>query len=311
MTIKSNIIILGSCVSRDPFSRGDAKGNDFSVLDYYARSSLASLSGRPSHVNFDLSQIASDFQRRMVDRDISKVFFNDIVSADFDIILLDFIDDRFEIIEIEEGLFVTNSSEFSSARLNLQPIFTIEPFSDSFFERQIAGWEKFFALMCSLGSTKKILINKVYWSAKDDSGFELEDLAHVQKANTWLDRVYQRLQEDLPEEQFISYERNRLIAKSTHKWGLAPFHYVDEVEIFFLEELDRYVEQFCIAGPFASSQPIKLDYSRWGLGVVDCQTIEMAVEQSLLKDGIYRIVLGAASIDLLILRARDIRNSKT
>ena len=59
------------------------------------------------------------------------------------------------------------------------------------------------------------------------------------------------------------------------------------------------------------AKPIKLDYSRWGLKVVDCQTIEMAVEQSLLKDGIYRIVLGAASIDLLILGARDIRNSKT
>lgn len=60
------VLIFGSCVTRDPFADLMISDSEFEVKDYYARSSFASLAGKPI-VGRDLSKILSPFQRKMVE----------------------------------------------------------------------------------------------------------------------------------------------------------------------------------------------------------------------------------------------------
>ena len=77
------ILIFGSCVSRDPFT-DNVFG--FKLVDYYARSSFASLSGEKFTSPLDLSLIESKFQRRMIQRDASKLFLEALSLLEYDIL---------------------------------------------------------------------------------------------------------------------------------------------------------------------------------------------------------------------------------
>ncbi len=92
-----NLLIYGSCVSRDIFNLEESR--DFKLTDYYARSSMASLCSEAYENEEALSRIPSAFRRRMVACDFSK----EILSAKdkfaaADVILIDLIDERFDLI---------------------------------------------------------------------------------------------------------------------------------------------------------------------------------------------------------------------
>jgi len=114
----TRVLVFESCVSRDPFGDLINPSHMFSLIDYYARSSFASLSGKPLSEHLDLSMIESPFQRRMVERDLSKTFL-DLDLNEVDLIIIDFIDDRFPLIELEHGALCTVSDEFKKAELQL------------------------------------------------------------------------------------------------------------------------------------------------------------------------------------------------
>lgn len=81
------VFILGSCVSRDPFELADKR--DFEVVNYYARTSFASL-GSEAYVDEKiLSGIDSKWQKRMVKADMDKSFFKAIKESKFDVLLID------------------------------------------------------------------------------------------------------------------------------------------------------------------------------------------------------------------------------
>lgn len=111
-----NVLIFGSCVSRDIFNLEYSL--EFKVSDYYARSSLASLSSEAYENDSALNRISSPFQRRMVANDFSK----EILTAGSklegcDVILIDLIDERFDLVVFPSGKIITNSAEFSQSGL--------------------------------------------------------------------------------------------------------------------------------------------------------------------------------------------------
>ena len=110
---KIRLLILGSCVSRDIFEFCDA--SDFEIVEYFARTGLASLNGAPAIDQVALDQIISPFQRRVVSYDMDKSFWTKLESLSFDLLLLDFIDDRFDLMRTKDGGLFTLSNEYVSA----------------------------------------------------------------------------------------------------------------------------------------------------------------------------------------------------
>jgi hypothetical protein len=232
-----NISIFGSCVTRDAFSEFAV---DFKLIDYYARSSFASLSFKAYKGGaIDLTTINSGFQRRMINRDSCKSFW-DFIQIYNDILVVDFTDDRFPLIEFQDGSALTLSAELGKVRKSIPNFIhakSIDPFSLEYFEKWKLGWEKFVDLMKRKGNLDNVIINKAFWATKDNHGIELPNQNMIYKANEHHLKVYETCARDLPESQFICYPNHLFVASSEHKWGNAPFHFIDELYLTFLDQL--------------------------------------------------------------------------
>lgn len=228
------ILIFGSCVSRDPFENLISKKIRFEIVDYFARSSFASLSSPPVY-GYDFQKISSPFQRKMVLRDFDKSFLNvDFKKASH--IIIDFIDDRFQLLKFNKNFYCTNSEEFRKSEIDF--IYSkIEPFSDEFYDCWEAGWRKAVTTFKKFNSLHAVVINKVFLAYFDDMGVEFKQVQYINKLNGWLSRVYERVAEDLTHGQFLDYGSTPFVAKHDHRWGRSPFHFIQDVELKFISNI--------------------------------------------------------------------------
>lgn len=114
------LLIWGSCVTRDCFAEdicGHESISRYEIDKYFARSSLVSQLSRPVLLKGEI-RLSSLFQKRMVADDFEKQFFPYLnkVKEDIDYLLLDFIDERFDIIALSDS-YVTYSGELAASGL--------------------------------------------------------------------------------------------------------------------------------------------------------------------------------------------------
>ena len=228
----TRISILGSCVSRDILNFDNTA--QFELVDYYARSSLASLGTKPSNVNDDdLSRITSPFQRCMVARDIQKSFFRDVLQAKkFDVLLIDLIDERFDLYEMAPGSFVTLSSELFSSGLVTTAQRASENWVVSGSDRHrrlwVEGMERLFSEFKILNLTDRVVINRVFWADSLQDGSPLPasfSTVVIKQANINLAWMYEQLERFLAPNKWLYFPDSVLRANPQHQWGVSPFHY--------------------------------------------------------------------------------------
>lgn len=243
------ILVFGSCVSRDIFNF--AADQQFELVDYYARSSLASVGATPVDTcEKDLAQIVSPFQRRMVLRDMSKGFLNDLKTLQFDVLLLDIIDERFDVYEIAPGSVVTLSNEFLASGL----ITTAERNSAKWIKSDseqhrtlwLKGMERFFSELDILGLVNRIVVNRVFWANRFEDDAPLPatyPATTVEKANSHLAWMYEQLERFVAPSNWLHFSNSMLKANQQHRWGVSPFHYSDEYYRTAITALNDYVKQ--------------------------------------------------------------------
>lgn len=224
-----NLIIYGSCVSRDIFNLEESR--TFKLTDYFARCSMASLHSAPYENANALKRIPSEFRRRMVAYDFSKQILTEtkkLKSAD--VILIDLIDERFDLVTLPTGHIITNSSELTESGLlsDINDYQLIKHGSDERRELWLQGMNKFLDLLDSHDKLQSVIINKVYWATRfehpSESDFPVAPAATA-KANQELDWMYRELAKKLEEHQFLEFAPDLLTADEFHQWGAPPFHY--------------------------------------------------------------------------------------
>lgn len=244
------LLILGSCVSRDILNFGGSAS--ISLADYYARSSIASLATVPFQMDeASLDRITSEFQRRMVQRDLDKSLLQNLAAhRDVDFIVIDLIDERFDLYEIADESVATLSSEFLLTRVVTARDRSSSRWipSGSASHRQLwkAGLEKLFAALEQHGIADRVLVNKVFWADQMEDGSALpahEADAHL-SANALLAWMYQELEHYVPTQRWLSFSYDLLKANPRHRWGPAPFHYTDAYYTSAVAQLNKhYAEQ--------------------------------------------------------------------
>lgn len=225
------LLIFGSCVSRDILNYPQAKAQ-LVLVDYYARSSIASLGARPIEMPHAVQDIRSKFQRRMVERDIRKDFVNDLARLQFDVLLIDLIDERFNLYVESEGRACTLSSELvcSGFDKDSDRKSSIYSGSEEFWRLWEAGWVTLVNRLRCLGLLDRLRVNQVFWGTRTENGANFEPQytsSQIDSANQFLDRLYQRVADDIPSGQFLRFNHGLLTGSTGHKWGISPFHYVD------------------------------------------------------------------------------------
>lgn len=213
------IFIYGSCVSRDAF--GGADGPE--LVEYVSRSAMGSAFSAPlgDIPSVDLSLNPSAFQRRMVTYDHEKSLARLLGEASFDILLLDFIDERLPIVRMN-GSYITYSPEVQRCGFVPDSEDLVIAGSDEYY----GLFRKGFELLLQTVDADRIYVSRAYWASIDDGGNALGDQS-VEFHNHVLDRLYD-IVASYPGVRFIEYSKDHVIGDSLHKWGPSPFHYVSD-----------------------------------------------------------------------------------
>lgn len=233
----TKIAILGSCVSRDALEFADP--DDFNLVSYFARSSLASLASRPANLPSTAKQVLNNFRLRMVAADHDKTTPRKLADLDYDVLILDLIDERFNLLEQSDGSIVTLSTEYMVAVGN-KPVGRVVK---SGSERHIDLWRKgvgrLLEELSRSGKLDKLLVNKLYWAKKDNQGglLNVPDFQNINHANQFLSDRYSDLDDYIKGCKFISYPENLFLADLSHKWGLSPFHYEKNLYLETLRQI--------------------------------------------------------------------------
>ncbi len=210
-------------MSRDAFEFDGAP----EVVDYAARSSLASAFAPAPNLdllpNMDLDAITSAFQRRMVDRDLLKQLSTHLSASDFDVLLIDLIDERLRVIRVGET-YVTWSPELQGSGVKVDRSTMVEQGSAEYFAEFTRGWETLIKLV----DPKKIVVNRVFWAKTDQAGSAVGDPTQTDVHNARLEQLYAIIAKTRGV-RFLDYPRTVFVTDRAHKWGPSPYHYVDAV----------------------------------------------------------------------------------
>lgn len=237
-----NIVIFGSCVSRDAFSFSTKE--EFRIIEYFARSSIGSaFTSSSPFVDFNLNNISSQFQRKIVNFDLKKTLYHNFSKYVFDYLVIDLIDERFKLYKNKNNQILTISPEFIRSKIDIKDGITIKNFTDKHFILWEEGWNNFFYTLVKTKQTHKLRINKVYWSYKTEENIPFQDyeLEDINLANTYLDKLYNKINEYIPSDQFINFDNSVFIGAHDHKWGISPFHYIDDYYLMFIKNFYKYI----------------------------------------------------------------------
>jgi len=251
MAIKT--FIFGSCVSRDILNY---QNDEIELVDYFARSSFASMFEFVPVKDIYTKNLKSNFQRRTVAADLSKKFSDHINGSLFDLLLLDFIDERFNLFVFENNAMCTLSNELISAGFDPKRELgrIVKSGTDEFFDLWEKGWVQFLSIVDALGCRQKIRINRVFWATMTVEGedFPTYNKNYILDSNRFLARLYTRVGQDLEPCQFLENNPGFFLGAKNHRWGLSPFHYIDA---YYFDALRRLLNSQAKPQEVKSSEP--------------------------------------------------------
>lgn len=233
-----NVFILGSCVSRDAFSLGD---DGVRLSGYLARTSLASAFHpwrAPAQVSRVVGGIQSSFQKRMVLADLNKRASATLRKANFDVLLVDLIDERFNLVcrRNDSGKLSWYTLSVELSRLHDGEGRLVPPGSGERWE----AWKRGVSQLFEVVPADRIILNRALWAERAATGESLEGAWPVADNNALLNRMYDHI-ESTGKVRSISYPEG-VVADPGHRWGLAPFHYDKQAYRHMLDRLKCLAE---------------------------------------------------------------------
>lgn len=239
----SRTAIIGSCITRDIWREC---GLDFTGVLYAARTSLASLTSAPIKglaIPAEPPPGVAGFGRnslRRVAADLDKTALAQIVDQRPTHLILDFIDERFDLLE-QGGAVATHSWELDRLGLIGGPgleaatlVGRSTPRADLLWREGLA---RFAAVLNSGALTEtQVILHHAQWARihVDAGGApgRFEDLAPVWpgRASLTAQNALLRHYRDLflqavPRTRVVHAASQFLVADARHVWGLSPFHY--------------------------------------------------------------------------------------
>lgn len=226
--------IFGSCVSRD-LARIDS--GRFVVGYYLARQSWISAYSPPRRA--PKHDLVSPFQRRMVDGDFGSLgarLLRGGGPSEHDLVLIDLVDERVGVVPYQ-GSWVTWSGEMrrsgalpATSRRQLVSFGTDQHF-DLWRDAAQRAREDLDAVM------DRVVVLNARFTDETREGGAVEP-SGGDSAAVWNSR-YARYYNHLRGLGFlvIEQEAQHSVSTEAHKWGPAPFHYVDEAYRSFGDEI--------------------------------------------------------------------------
>ena len=183
------------------------------------------------------------FRQLALDRDFNKSLHLDIINNDFSVVLIDFLDERFDLIEINGALY-TKSDALVEAQLTCS-YKTIHRWDSS----TISLWEhkclEFIDLIKAHFSPDRVILVKNYLTERYgtfDNQTEYLNIKEIKYTNQMLSNCYSFFEQSFPKTHVIEISTPELLYTSKHfRHGQKPWHYNDgyytEVRVRIIELL--------------------------------------------------------------------------
>lgn len=256
---RMKLSIFGSCVSRDIL---EMPSNNFITLkSYIARQSVVSSVSKPIDISIDDIKLESNFQKKMVYNDIAKKTFEILSSDESEFLLLDMIDERFEVAKFQ-GTIITTSNEFDlySTDYKLLKLKKEIIFSDiktirlvqKILYYKLNKWVKYNKYLKSfiekinkIYKLENIILHKAYMLDEyiDNDGkiqkFDDNIINYNRRLNDKLRYMYEYIENKMPNCKVIDI-CYKYKASENHKWGLSPMHYEEAYYKECIEIISKY-----------------------------------------------------------------------
>jgi hypothetical protein len=242
MRKNAKVLIYGSCVARDLFEivrPGEAP------LAYVARQSLISATSHAIPTTATPSiDLPSAFQRRMVENDFRSSLFATMTEhgENSDLFLVDLVDERLGVYSVPGGSYVTGSNEVHrSGALNRLPGLSnrIAFGTDEHFALWSRAVDAFAVEVDRLGMLKKTVLIRATFATRSDDGRDLG--THIGNTSEEWNHLYKRYYEraGILGLSAVAIPGDCAVGSTTHRWGLAPYHYVETAYLSLAEQIER------------------------------------------------------------------------
>ncbi|MEH6938047.1 DUF6270 domain-containing protein [Bacillus sp. JJ664] len=237
-----NFTILGSCVTRDAFN---SCIDLYEISNYFARTSIMSLVSKSMIIDEAKINLSSSFQIKCIKHDFEKDFFNIIEHNSTDYLIIDFIDERFNLLKWNESIF-TKSNELITSGLSEHYAFLEMERNESLLPVWEESAKLFFNELFNHIPANRVIIHKCFWKSKyvDENGEIREftnQLNHIERQNKFLNYYYEFIECNFPEMKVIDMRTEEIYCTANHRWGLSPYHFEDQYYSIFLQKLNDIV----------------------------------------------------------------------
>lgn len=241
------ILVYGSCVSRDTL---EYMPKPVTIVKYIARQSLISNGNQAAPSAATVPTLDSSFQRRVTDDDRlgNAVMSIASLAGETDLLLIDFTDERGGVYHLGGGTFMTRSVE------------RVAHGADTAFSDRIAfgtpehlvlwtgAFQRLVATLRASGLLSRTIALALPWARETVMGDPTPESfgMSADQANR-LFRPYYRLLRRSPIRVIRPVPWRRLMADPEHRWGLAPFHYTQDVYRSVSGKLEAHLHSLDVA----------------------------------------------------------------
>lgn len=227
-----NTALFGSCVARDVLALGQ---HVFDVQLYFRRSSIISLMSPPLACRFeDTPATMTNFFRKSIYFDFQKLFFEMLekVRNNLDILIFEFIDERFDLVEIK-GTYCTLTPELLQwGYLNDTEYKVLSRTRKETIDLWDEKFDRFVVTCKDYYNLKDVILMESYASNQYlDKGVKYissdASIAHHMKLNENL-KHYNRRFKDAFKCRVLPHSEKYALLNPNHKWGFSPYHLIDE-----------------------------------------------------------------------------------
>lgn len=240
---KLDVFLVGSCVSRD---LQGLWAHRFYRRAYIARQSIISAT-TPAYVFEGEHRLDSAWQHRMVQGDLASNLLTRLAedAARTDLVIWDLTDERLGVQPLGDGSFGTLTPD--SLRSGILEAFEevgdpVRFGTPEHLELWEHALERFVTLLEALGLRSRTFVLRPQWASQDADGEDLEPeggLSAAQWAETYAPYVALVEAAGLP---VLSLPESLVRTHQGHRWGIAPYHYVDEAYTTWAHEIEARVE---------------------------------------------------------------------
>lgn len=235
--------IIGSCVTRDAF---EVTNNVYDVKGaYFPRASLISLMSKEVEPSPTLINIEKQWVKWVLNNDYNKSTLQQLKSISPDLICIDLIDERYDLVSINDS-YLTRSDELVKYIVDVNNV-SIEKILKMgcaeteaiFFEKAVCFCEKINNLFPGV----LVVIHEARYSDYYLENGNIQKFSEERRflnalTNARLNIYYELLKEKIKNSISIRLDEQYVVSCKEHKWGLSPFHYINDYYVEFINKLN-------------------------------------------------------------------------